>query len=371
MTIELSDKSELEITAELLQNVPDTYQKNAGYFIWDFMMSLGKVFVELWQKLQYLCGFFNIENLEYDDVVKFVYQRKGVIAHTETYAEGEITVTSGSGDITAGDKFETANGLEFKATETKTVAQGESFTARCTTAGAVGNVPVGVITVIPTTITGVVSVSNLTAFSGGYEKESKQNILERYFLAIREPIASGNIYHYKKWALEVTGVGNVKIKPLWNGDNTVKIIIVDSNNELASQTLLDAVQEYIDPYELINGVKVGWGCGNGQAPIGAYCTVANPTSVTINISAELTLKSGAVEADVKNAVENAISAYIKSTTFNDSYVSYARIGACILATDGVADYENLLVNNSTDNVVLSETTTTCEVAVLGTVTLTV
>lgn len=361
MTIELQDKTELEITAELLSNVPDTYQKNAGYFIWDIMRAISATFITLWQKLQYLCGFFDITKLEYDDLVKFVYQRKGIVAKTETYASGEIKITSGSGTITIGDKFETSGGLVFEATETKTVSTNDTFNAKCTTAGEVGNVPVGAITIIPTTITGIVSITNATAFSGGYEKETKEAITERYLSAIREPIASGNIYHYKKWALEVTGVGNVDVKSLWNGDNTVKVIIVDSNNEPASASLISAVQEYIDPDSA--------GTGEGQAPIGAYCTVESATSKTINVTADITLKSGAVEADVKTAVENALKAYIKSTVFVDSYVSYARIGACILSADGIDDYENLLVNNYTDNVTLSNTTTTREIAVIGTVTL--
>lgn len=362
MTIEIQDKTELEITAELLSNVPDTYQKNAGYFIWDIMRAISASFITLWQKLQYLCGFFDITKLDYDDLVKFVYQRKGIVAKTETYASGEIKITNGSGTITIGDKFETVSGLVFEATETKAVNTDDTFAAQCTTAGAVGNVPVGAITVIPTTITGIVSVTNATAFSGGYEKETKEAIIERYLSAIREPIASGNIYHYKKWALEVTGVGNADVKPLWNGDNTVKVIIVDSNNEPASASLISSVQTYIDPLSA--------GTGEGQAPIGAYCTVDNATGKTINVTADITLKSGAVEADVKEAVKNAIKAYIKSTVFVDSYVSYARIGACILGVDGIDDYENLLVNNDTDNVTLSNTTTAREIAVIGTVTLT-
>lgn len=361
MSIEIADKTELEITAELLSNVPDTYQKNAGYLIWDLMRAISASFITLWQKLQYLCGFFDITKLDYDDLVKFVLQRKGIVAHVSTYSEGEITITNGSGTITIGDKFETAGGLVFEATETKAVSANDTFNAKCTTAGSVGNVPVGAITVIPTTITGIVSVTNATAFSGGYEKETKESIIERYLSAIREPIASGNIYHYKKWALEVTGVGNVDVKPLWDGDNTVKVLLVDSNNEPASKTLISAVQEYIDPESA--------GTGEGQAPIGAYCTVDSAAAKTIDVTANITLKSGAVEQDVKTAVENAIKTYIKSTVYVDSYVSYARIGACILSVDGIDDYDNLLVNNDTNNVTLSDTTTSREIAVIGTVTL--
>ena len=363
MTIEIQDKTELEVTSELLANVPDTYQKNAGYLIWDLMRAIISVFITLWQKLQYLCAFFNIENLEYDDLVKFVLQRRGIVAKTETYANGLITVTNGNGTITIGDKFETESGLEFEAIETKEVETNDSFMAQCTTAGAVGNVPIGAITVIPTTITGIVSITNLTAFEGGYEKETKESIIKRYLTALREPIASGNIYHYKKWALEVTGVGNVDVKPLWNGDNTVKVIIVDSNNEPASASLVLDVQNYIDPNS--------HGTGEGQAPMGAYCTVTSADAKIINVTADITLNSGVNADDVKNAVKDSIENYIKSTVFVDDYVSYARVGASILSVEGVRDYDNLLLNDSNDNITLSNTLISREIALTGSVILTV
>lgn len=371
MTIEIQDKTDLEITSELLAEVPDTYQKNAGYFIWDFLMAIGKILAVFWANLQYLCNFFDITKLDYDDLVLFVYQRRGIVAKTETYATGKIKITStGSVSIVKDDIFETADGMQFKALETVTLTNSQTFNAQCVTAGAVGNVPVGTITVIPITKTNLVSITNDEAFSGGYDKETKESIIERYLEDLRNPITSGNVYHYLKWAKEVTGVGNAKIKPLWNGDNTVKVIICDSNNSTASQTLVDAVQEYIDPYELIEGVKVGWGCGNGQAPIGAYCTVASGTALTINVSAEIELMSGYTLADATANIEAKIEEYLKSTVFKDSYVSYAKIGAKILEADGVKDYDNLLVNNDNDNVAIVETSSSCEIAVKGTITIT-
>ena len=99
MTIEIDEKTELEVTADLLSNVPDKYQKNVGYFTWDFLRAIGKVFVELWDKLSYLTAFYNIENLNYDDLVKFVFQRGGIIAHEETYASGVLTVLSGTAAV--------------------------------------------------------------------------------------------------------------------------------------------------------------------------------------------------------------------------------------------------------------------------------
>lgn len=371
MTIEIAEKTDLEVSAELLANVPDKYQKNVGYFLWDLMLAVGKEFVTLWNKLRYLsCFIADIRTLDYDDLKTFVFQRAGIDAKSETNATGLIKVINGSGTITSGDIFETEDGLQFKATETKEVAEGETFTAECLTSGEVGNVPVGTITKIPTTIQGIVSITNENPFTGGYEKESKESIIERYYTKLRKPVSSGNKYHYEQWALECTGVGKVKVKPLWNGDNTVKVIIADSNNEIASNDLISTVQNYIDPYTLDSeNNKIGWGCGNGQAPIGAYCTVESGVKKEINISVSVKLKTDAELETVKTNIQKALKEYFKSTVFvENAYISYSRINSIINNADGVEDNTDLLVNDATENITITENDTSIEIATLGTVT---
>lgn len=364
--IEVNKTSE-EITAEMLSEVPDKYQKTVGFFIWDFLRAVSIAIMQIWDALSYIAGLDDLTNFDYDDLVRFVKQRRGIIARVESYATGPITIDNGEGTITAGDLFETPDGLQFEAIETKAVTVGESFTAQCLTAGPDGNVPTGAITVIPKTIQGIVKISNHEAFTGGYDKESKESIIERYMEDLQKPITSSNIYHYKKWAKEVTGVGDADVKPLWDGDNTVKVIIINSDKETADNSLVKAVQDYIDPYTLDeNNNKVGWGCGNGQAPIGAYCTVVSATGLNLQISFKAKLKTGATESLVEEAVTESILTYLHSIAFNDEieYVSYARIGMCILSADGVADYSDLTINGGTDNIPIINSDTDREIAIL-------
>lgn len=378
MSLQIEPKTELEITADLLSNVPDSYQKNVGYFLWDLMRAISKTLAKFWDRLVYLTGFYDISKLDYEDLVKFVFERSGIPAKTETYASGNLTVTTGSGTIAKDTIFETADGLQFKATSTTTVAQNGTFAVQCLTAGSIGNVPANTITHIPTTITGIVSVTNAEAMTGGYEKETKESLLQRYYEYLQKSIVSGNKYHYRKWALEVSGVGKAKVKPLWDGDNTVKVIVVDSNYEPANSTLTKAVQDYIDPYVLENNVKVGWGCGNGQAPMGAYCTVTGGTALSINVEFDAELKTGVTEATATVNVTKSIKAYLKTLalpddndTDTDRYVSYAKLNGVIINTDGIKDISNLEINGDTDNVAITETNTDCEIAVLGTLTINV
>lgn len=369
MSVIVEEKTNEEITVEMLEQVPDTYQKNVGYFIWDFLRAIAVSLQDLWSKIVYVSGFFDLSKLDYDDLVKFVLQRRGIVANLATHATGVLNVT-GTGTISQGDIFKTADGLQFQATETKTITTSGEVNIECIEAGSIGNVPANTITVMEYQIQGITSVTNNNPTSGGYDAETKENLLDRYLEDLRNPIISGNVYHYRKWAREVTGVGNVKVKPLWNGDNTVKVVIVDSNNSTASQELIDAVQQYIDPYEIVSGQKVGWGCGNGQAPIGAYCTVASADELAIDVSVTISLQLGADLATTKENIRIAIENYLKSTIFNAEYVSYAQIGFAILSADGVKDYEDLLVNNDTDNVAIVDTNIRSEIAMLDELTVT-
>lgn len=363
MAIIIEDKTDEEITAEILSQIPDKYQKNAGYFIWDTVRGIAIVFKNLWSKLVYLTGFFDLSKLDYEDLVRFVLQRRGIVAKTATFASGTLTLT-GNGTVNIGALFETTDGLQFESLETKTIAESGTILAQCKTSGSIGNVPENTITVMPVTIQGIISVTNEAAFTDGYDAETKEALLERYLDDLRKPITSGNVNHYRKWALEVAGVGKVDVKPLWDGDNTVKVIIVDSNLEEASDQLVENVQEYIDPDSL--------GLGLGQAPIGAYCTVVSADKLDIDVSVEIRLKTGAVLSEVQAAIEDSINKYLKSIIFSSttSYVSYSRIGGCVIDADGVLDYENLLLNNSTDNVPIADTSASREIAILNDLTVT-
>lgn len=364
--IDNTDITAEQIALDGLNTLDNKYQKSIGFFAWDFFIAMGQILYNLWQKVIYIAKCLtDLSNMNYNDLVNFVYQTRGIVAKTSSPSSGLLTITNGQGTIQEGAIFETADKTQFKALSTQTVKQGDNIEIECLTAGIIGNVPKNSITIIPATITGIVAVTNEEAFTNGYDAETKEDLLERYYEDLQKPITSGNIYHYKKWAKEVVGVGDAKIKPLWNGDNTVKVVIIDSNKNIPSEELINEVQNYIDP-------KDKWGCGMGQAPIGAYCTVTGATAKNLDISISITLKSGVDLETVKNNIKNSINTYLETVAFDEDtkYISYAKIGAIIMNADGVKDYSAMTINNTTDNIVLIDNNTTVEVAVLKNLTVT-
>ncbi len=380
----LVDDEDLEITAEQiayegLEELDGKYQKSIGFFAWDFFVAAGKILKTLWDKVIYIANCLtDLSNMNYSDLVNFVYQTRGISVKTASASSGYLTVTNGAGTITEGSIFETSSGLQFQSVLTVDVSQGDTFEVECLTTGTEGNVPVGAICVIPSTIEGIVAVSNEDAFTNGYDAETAEELLDRYYEDIQESATCGNVYHYKKWALEVDGVKNAIIKPLWNGDNTVKIVIMDSNTGVADDTLIKTVQDYIDPYEEDeDGNKAGWGCGLGEAPIGAYCTVVSVSALNLSVSASIILSSG---ADLDETIENIktnINDYLSeisldgdSTSILTTYVSYNKIGSLIMSANGVYDYSDLLLNGGTDNILIQDDNTDTQIPILNTLTIT-
>lgn len=255
-----------------------------------------------------------------------------------------------------GDLFESTGGIQFAATETKVITTSGAVSVQAIVSGSAGNVGIGSITKIPVTIAGIASVTNTAAATGGYEEETDGDLRNRYYEALQKPATSGNVYHYEQWAKSVSGVGGAKVFPLWNGDNTVQVVIINSDKGVAPSGLVELVQEYIDPNVT--------GTGEGQAPIGAYCTVTSATGISVNVSVRIQLMSGYELASVTSAIEENITAYLQEIAFEQTYVSYGKIANAVNDTEGVLDYSNLLVNNGTANIEIGEK----EVAILGTVT---
>ena len=212
-----------------------------------------------------------------------------------------------------------------------------SYKAICNIYGIIGNLYSGVLENMDN-ISGV--TANLTdILEAGVNEESDEDLRNRFYNKVRYPSTSGNIYDYKKWALEVTGVGDAKIYPLWNGNGTVKVVIIDSNKEIANGELINKVSKYIEE----------------NRPIGATVTVksAIEKDITINVTIVIDSKKYILNT-VKEKLEENLKNYLKEIAFKNNYVSYASIGNIIFNTEGVIDYSNLLLNNSNKNITLEE-----------------
>ncbi len=359
MASELKSTTVDKVHKELLGQVSDTYQKTEGFPTWDILKAAAFGIKRVWDKVFMIDYLQDVDNLTGTDLERFIYQRKGLKRKEATHAVGFVNIVRGEGVVREGDVFSTSGGVEFTATETKAVKEGDKVAVQAINAGLVGNVAAETIVEMPVTIQGIAKITNDAPSADGYDSEDDDSLRDRYYEALREPATSGNVAHYRRWAREVEGVGDCKVFALWKGDNTVQVVIVDDNGLSPTAETVKRCQDYIDPDSA--------GTGMGEAPIGAHCTVNAATVLNIDVSATIVLDNNVELENIKASASAAIKKYLASVALNAEYVSMAKLGNIIISTEGVADYHSLKINGNADRVPVPAKS----VAVLRSVTLNV
>ncbi len=337
--------------------MPESYQKTIGFPTYDLLAAVSLRMEGTDETIDEAKQQLDPENLHDSALDRYIYPRSGLERKAATFAHGSLTVT-GTGTVEQGTLFESGGGVQFYATETVAIEGEGTVPVTCTVDGTAGNLPAHSVTQMPVTVQGIASCDNPEPIGGGYAEESDSEYYARYLVVLRTPATSGNVYHYVQWALEVAGVGHVKVFPRVQGVNTVDVVIADNAGQPASPALVKSVQDYIDPDSE--------GAGRGQAPIGAQCFVAAATGKAITVNCTVSKSDSADEESVTAAIKSAVADYLASTVFAQSYVSYGQIAAAILSAEGVVDFEGLAVGGGTSNIAVGER----ECPVLGEVTIT-
>jgi uncharacterized phage protein gp47/JayE len=215
------------------------------------------------------------------------------------------------------------------------------YMLKCETPGTSPNNITGDLTAISDIPDGLSNATLTDCLIEGENETSDEDIRAYYTEYVNSTVDDGNVKQYERWCNEYDGIGRSKIFPLWNGNNTVKVSILSSSNQVASQELIDEFQEYLDP-----GTT---GMGNGVAPIGSFVTVTTATERPITVDATVKFKSGYSDTGV---IDEALSKYFAEIAYDKTLVSYLSIGATILNIEGVESVSNLKVNNGTADVTL-------------------
>lgn len=325
----------------MLQNIPNEWNKSEGYPVYDITRGFSFALDELDARIETVKKQQSVRNLSGSDLEKVIEERTGLTRKTGVKAVGRIKIVSGQGTILKTDLFATENDIYFQSLEAKDVTAGDYVLVECTEGGLVGNVGTGTITVIPKTITGISQITNDEPTTGGYDTETDKSLLERYFDRLRNPVNGVNCNQYITWAKSVAGVGGARCIPIWNGKNTVKVIIIGNDYKPASANVVELVQDYIDPNKN--------GDGSGVATIGAVTTVVSAKTTPIKVTIKGVKFSGDVNT-LKAEIKDTIDRYIKQSAFNTDYVSIAKIGALIIDIDGVTDFKEVKLNDAHDSI---------------------
>ena len=191
------------------------------------------------------------------------------------------------------------------------------------------------------TIIGINRITNSSAITGGAAEEEDDALRQRIKERLESADASfvGCDADYKRWAKEVEGVGEVIVIPEWDGAGTVKVVVFDANGQPANAKTVGDVLDYIVSPDDRDSRK---------APIGATVTIVAPTETKINVACNITFERGANHTTVIAAIKTRLNAYFDQAR-EAGAIKRNKIGSTIIGTDGVADYDTLLINDSKFN----------------------
>jgi len=348
------DRTAENILQELLDSITENVDKRKGSIIYDSLAPQSFLMAKFYQDLRWI-----IDNILFLDTASDEYLNKkgfefGVERDNAVAAVREVTFV-GTAIITNGTRFFTNDGLYWTY---------DNNYVTCDTVGIVGNSTITGSTLIP-----VIEIQGLESATIGQvvipakEIEDDESYRQRILLKIRQPELNSNKAQIRKWCNDVVGVGAARVFPLWNGVNTVKAVLVDSEKKPASQIIVDQVQQYIDPNST--------GLGEGVADIGCVFTAKAAETVDINLSFRVTqLATGKDINDVVEETTAGLTSYLRNLAFKEEsrkdIVRYQEIAAMLLNAEAIIDFDNLEVNGGTANIEIDLES----VAVTGTITAT-
>ena len=343
----------------MLNRVPNDLDKREGSVIWDALapaaLELESAYLTVDRIFRQSFG----DTAERNFLVLRAHER-GLTPYPATYAvlKGEFTPTSI--DL-IGKRFN----LGAMNYEVKEAIDGEpgSYKIVCETAGVVGHKSLG--TLIPIEyIEGLESAVATEVLIPGEDEEETEAFRERYLDDFRTQRFGGNIIQYIDWVTAIDGVGGARVTRRVAGERKVIVTIIDSDFSKATSTLVQEVQESLDPNQN--------GDGTGIAPIGHEVTVEAADNQTINVYTEVTFDSGYSWSNMATAIEDAVKEYLLElrtawknySSGTNTTVRISQIENKILALTGVVDVSGTKINSVAANYSVTDN----KIPVLGVIT---
>lgn len=323
---------------EVLDSIPDDIDKREGSVIYDATIHVMPKIAEFYSYLDVILNRVFADTADGEDLARRTAEF-GVYKKFATASIRKGIFRDGNGvlmDIPLGSRFSLEN-ITFSAFERITLGE---YKLKAETPGTIGNEGFGTILPLePINNLGSAEITEILV--PGTNDEIDPSLYNRLQIRVQKQATSGNAYHYEQWALTVPGVGAVKVIPVWNGPNTVKVILLSTDKGPVTQGVVDETFEYIER----------------ERPIGAIVTVVSATDLPINVTATLTLAPGATLEDIQAQFEEGLEAYLQSIAFvtneitnEPELIRYTRIANVLLDIPPIIDYSNLLVNGGTANI---------------------
>ena len=351
----LQNKSTDEIHTQMLDSMPGDIDKSQGQHPYNYTRPTAMIASELCQQTLPEIIKLIFPMYAYGEWLDYHAQMRGISRRPATASSGtlQLAVTKNT-NIPVGSQFSTASvdgqpSVVFETTQGKlNLPEGTTeVPVKCTQTGTVGNVIAGTVIFKLSQLSGVTAVTNPEAITGGTEEEDDDSLRARIVSLDQSQSVSyvGSVADYKRWSLEVPGVGGVTVIPAQDDSGLVTLVITDSNGDPANEEICQNVYDYImspaDPELRLTAPNV-------------KLNVIPPTITELSISATVEVGTGSSLDAIKTALIEAVQAYL-GTARSDGEVRYTQIGKILAGIPGVYDYDVLTLNSGTTNISITNT----------------
>lgn len=267
---------------------------------------------------------------------KQIYRKAATPSYYEPVFEGVA-----SADL-VGDRF-MAGGYYFVL-----VQAGEKFYLQSELTGTATNYLTKGERLIPVRNTmGLRSAVLGDMYAAGTDQENDEELRERWKETLSEPAENWNKQQYKVCCESYDGVGRAIITPLAYGPCTVKALIISSEGTAPPESLIEQIQEEMDP-----GSQ---GIGQGKVLLGCKFYAVAAGQEAVDISFDVVTASGYSLETIKETVCKELVQYMKDIALDtpdeeDMVVQYMKVIGILANTAGIKDLADLSLNGVAENV---------------------
>ena len=186
-------------------------------------------------------------------------------------------------------------------------------------------------------------------YAAGTDQESDEDLRQRWKEALSEPAENWNKQQYKTSCESYDGVGRAIITPLAYGPCTVKALIISSEGTAPPDSLIEQIQEEMDP-----GSE---GVGMGKVLLGCKFYAVAAGQEAVNISFDVVIASGYSLDSTKETVRQELIRYMKGIALDtpdeeNMVAQYMKVIGILANTAGIKDLANLTLNGLAENVII-------------------
>lgn len=350
----LEDCSIDDIHRRMMNNLPADIDDMPGGFAYDFTRPTAIEEAEMLEFYMVRVIMAMFPQYAWDEHLDLHGQQVHLIRHPATFAKGFVVITGEPGtEIEAGTILATpatdrTDSYEFVTDVFCVIGENGVVTAAVTAleSGPESNVPANVITIMDDPMPEISSVTNPEPVTGGADEESDDDFYDRIAMEYANSNTFlGNDNDYIRWAKEA-GAGDCIVDDVSEGPGTVKLVLVDTNGQPASEELIKKVYDYIVSPADRSRRLLPTACAR------LICVQA--------VTVEINFKCTGLQYDNTTSIEQIKNDFTKAVRrlFEDSkkegVIRYNNVRPLMSGITGIKDFSEFYINDGISNVVLAK-----------------